>query len=56
MTTDYLSRAREALQEQMFSRLLGTEIHAFDARSIDMRLPITDDCPSSDNLRQIGSI
>jgi uncharacterized protein (TIGR00369 family) len=43
MTTDYLSRAREALQEQMFSRLLGTEIHAFDARSIDMRLPITDD-------------
>jgi uncharacterized protein (TIGR00369 family) len=36
-----LERAREALGQQGFSTLLGTEIHAFDQESIDMRLQIT---------------
>lgn len=42
-----LERAREALGQQGFSRLVGTEIHAFDEESIDMRLPITPDLGQS---------
>jgi uncharacterized protein (TIGR00369 family) len=43
MTTDLLALGRQALHSQAFSRLLGTELDAFEPGLATLRLPLRDD-------------
>lgn len=51
MTTDLLTRGRDALQSQAFSQLLGTRLDHFEPGSAVLRLPVR-----SELLQQHGFV
>ena len=51
MNTDLLTRGRQALHDQAFSQLLGTELQRFEPGHAELRLPLR-----PDHLQQHGFV